>query len=367
MGKPKLLIITGNYYGQFIGGAELQSKLIAERAVSLGWQVHWAFLATPAPFDPHPDITLHPIEHKMLWRKLGNLKYPYAGRLKSLFREIHPDFVYQRGLSALTGLAAELAGSNGCRSTFHIAHDLDAAPKPIPWLRPYRIPETLLCRYGIMHADRIIAQTRFQAASLTKNFARSATVIPNGHPVPIDCDKPIDKVRVLWIANWKPIKRPGVFIDLVRELGSAQAGVRFTMLGHINRNKYGQLVENASNCDIKLPGAIPNEKVNELLANSHLLVNTSQTEGFSNTFIQAWLRRVPVVSLNVDPDNILMKEQIGCCSGNFSQLVRDTNRLIKDYKLRSTMGTKAREYAVKYHSLDNMQKILDILSNRIES
>ena len=46
-------------------------------------------------------------------------------------------------------------------------------------------------------------------------------------------------------------------------------------------------------------------EVNALLEHTDLLVNTSDYEGFSNTFIQAWMRRVPVVSLRVDPDRLL--------------------------------------------------------------
>ena len=40
-------------------------------------------------------------------------------------------------------------------------------------------------------------------------------------------------------------------------------------------------------------------EVNELLARAHIFVNTSTHEGFPNTFIQAWLREVAVVSLSV--------------------------------------------------------------------
>ncbi len=51
-------------------------------------------------------------------------------------------------------------------------------------------------------------------------------------------------------------------------------------------------------------GAISQQEVNAELANAHVLVNTSLYEGFPNTFIQAWMRRTVVVSLNVNPDGI---------------------------------------------------------------
>jgi len=74
------------------------------------------------------------------------------------------------------------------------------------------------------------------------------------------------------------------------------------------------------------------------------------------------MRRVPVVSLRVDPDNILQNKQIGLCSsGHFRELVHNTKGLIKDHKLRNIMGAKAREYAISHHSLENMNKILEAI------
>ena len=46
------------------------------------------------------------------------------------------------------------------------------------------------------------------------------------------------------------------------------------------------------------------DDANSILERSSVLVNTSMFEGFSNTFIQAWLRRTPVLSLNSDPDEL---------------------------------------------------------------
>ena len=131
------------------------------------------------------------------------------------------------------------------------------------------------------------------------------------------------------------------------------------MIGRINQ--YHEIMYRAIENKIEVTGEIPISEVNKILSQSHLLINTSEMEGFSNTFIQAWMRKVPVISLNVDPDNILRQKHLGFCSGNFTQLVKDTRLLIKNHLLREKMGSNARQYAVENHSLDNIDKIVDIL------
>jgi len=117
----------------------------------------------------------------------------------------------------------------------------------------------------------------------------------------------------------------------------------------------------AEAANLEYLGEKPIEDVNKVLCGAHVFVNTSKYEGFPNTFIQAWLRKVPVVSLNVDPDDVLKKEKIGFHSKNFNQMVKDTTKLIKDERLRNNMGERAQKYTSKNHSLANIQKIVDLI------
>lgn len=123
----------------------------------------------------------------------------------------------------------------------------------------------------------------------------------------------------------------------------------------------GAAIIQAKNIEYK--GELPLHEVNRILSGSHILVNTSQIEGFPNTFIQAWMRKIPVVSLNVDPDDVIKKNKIGFHSGSFGQMVRDIQLLISDGQMREEMGERAQQFAFQNYSMRNMDKILDLIES----
>ena len=71
--------------------------------------------------------------------------------------------------------------------------------------------------------------------------------------------------------------------------------------------------------------------INDYLCNkTKLLINVSVSEGISNTFIQAWMRGVPVVSLNSNPDHWFDKYEIGkCCDGDLLKLEQYTREILQ--------------------------------------
>ena len=358
--NKRLCFVLENYWEQCMGGAELQTSYLEQEALRWGWNTYHCFVSNGSDFKKHSETSLYPILQKKIWNKLGNIKYPYAGSLLQALKQIRPQIIYQRCLTALTGIAAYYAKKNNIKMIFHIASDRDVTIQRIPLGSPWLLPERFMMHYGIKNADIIIAQTQHQALLLKKNYNRKAVVIPNGHPVPKDIEKPKRPVNVLWVANWKPIKQPEIFVQMVEALAHP-AGIRFIMVGRTHG--YEPLVRKAQHIGIKVLGEIPNDKVNDLLAQSHLLVNTSKQEGFSNTFIQAWLRRVPVLSLQVDPDDVIEKNRLGYCAGCFNDLIQLAAKLINDHGLVSKICLKSRGYAVEHHSLVNMEKILELMAS----
>ena len=355
--KEQIVFITG-FFPYLQGGAELQSYLLAKRClpeleVSFVFRDHWG----KGSSKDKNGYNLHPIRPVKLIGLGGSFIFE-TRQLYNILTQVKPRYIYVRGANAYLGIATRYAKHNYTKIVWHIASDSDVIPFSASPLRAIVSDyiDRKAIEYGIKNVDSIIAQTQFQANRLLLNYSRQAAVISNGHPIPEDCVKTDTPVTVLWVANWKPIKQPEFFVELARTLAT-EKNIRFVMIGRNDR--YSDLVELAKTNNIEVIGEVSSDRANDLLAQSHILVNTSLYEGFSNTFIQAWMRRVPVVSLRVDPDNIIRNGQIGfCSSGNFRELVQNTGVLIRDSKLRNTMGARARKYAIKHHSLENIDEIL---------
>jgi len=224
--------------------------------------------------------------------------------------------------------------------------------------------DRLFLNYGIRNADIIAGQTKQQNDLLERHFRRKCDVfIPIGHPFPVQEIKKSEKIRVLWIGNLKPLKQPEIFVRLAGEIGRTN-NVSFVMMGRPDgsRKWLAELMEQISVIpNLHYLGEVSQDEVNRRLSEGHILVNTSQYEGFSNTFVQAWMRRVPVVSLTVDPDNVLVRQRIGFCSGTFAKLCSDIRGLVENKVLRKEMGLRACHFARKNHSLEKMvEKVIGL-------
>ena len=139
--------------------------------------------------------------------------------------------------------------------------------------------------------------------------------------------------------------------------------VQFLMVGSMDGSKHlKEQIETAQRkSHLGYLGQLSLERVNALLAQSHIFVNTSIYEGFPNTFIQAWMRKVPVLSLTVNPDGVLTNEGVGLVSGTYERLTRNLDRLIRDTTLRVEMADRAQAYAFRHHSTKNFAQVIRLL------
>ena len=64
------------------------------------------------------------------------------------------------------------------------------------------------------------------------------------------------------------------------------------------------------------------------------------------------MNEVPVVSLYVDPDDVIKNNGLGFHSGSFEKLVKDVKYLIENPHECRRMGKRARQYVESYHDIE---------------
>jgi glycosyltransferase involved in cell wall biosynthesis len=371
MPHRKRLLLISQYFPLHTGGAEQQIYCLA-KYLQPRMDVHYLTISDRPIESRDVGISIATIPGRKLLRRVLGLCYvlDYA-RVWRTIQRIGPDIIYIQDANAYLGIAARYAKSFPCVLIWHIASARDVQRFAI------RSPRTVLfdyidkkmIEYGVRHADHIFGQAQYEDDLLRKNYGRSCDlIVGNWHPEPTQPRAKGQRPKVVWVSNLKPLKKPETFVDLAEKLRSVTEA-QFIMIGRPAPPRYQRRVE-ARIRKVKgltYLGERSNEEINRILAESHVFVNTSDYEGFPNTFIQAWLHEVPVVSLHVDPDDILAKQGLGFHSGSFDKLVHDTRSLIENPDLRTRIGVHASAYAREHHSLTrNLRRVADFF-DRVSS
>jgi glycosyltransferase involved in cell wall biosynthesis len=205
-------------------------------------------------------------------------------------------------------------------------------------------------KLDLFFADLIISQNEYQYNSLLYNLGIENKIIPNGFQIPDSrISKKVSKKYILWVASISEVKQPEIFLDLVKEFPD----VDFLMIGGPNNSFLYNKIKEESNVykNLSFLGRVPFTKINSYFKEASIFINTSRFEGFPNTFIQAWMNETPVVSLNVDPDEIICKQKLGFHSTTFSKMCEDIQLLLDDNELRKTMGLNGLNYVRRNHEI----------------
>ncbi len=342
--KPKVCFVSKNIYpllkyddeAQFAGGAELQQLLMGRELARRGYPVSYVTLdhgqgsvedldglRAYAAFRPNDGIPGF------------RFFYPRLGGVLSAMRAANADIYYVRCAHYMLALVVWLTKRLGRRTVFCGANDPDF--DPVALRRRLSLRDRTMYQWGLRRCDAIVVQNRAQQALLEHNYGRTACLIHNGltareQSAPSGND-------ILWIARFKPFKRPELFLELARRLPHE----RFVMIGGSSKAEsawFDQLATQASGLsNVEFLGFQTLSRVEKRLDQAKLLVNTSEHEGFPNTFLQAWSRGIPVLSF-VDPDNLIKQERLGWAVENLDQMVQVIRDRISGTQTRSSSTIK---------------------------
>lgn len=335
---PQLAKLSAKY----VGGESVQHVLLARAWRDLGHDVSMIVyddgqgrvtdvdgIRAVAPYGRDEGIPVLRFAHPRLTGMIGAM------------RAIDADIYYQSPAGAATGITAWFCRRHGKRFISRIASDLACIPgqQLIRYWRDRKIYE-----YGLRNADLIVAQSKQQRTLLQKNYGLKSEVLDMAVEMPSG-PQPEKDIDVLWVSNLRPVKRPEIVLDLARRLPN----VRFTLAGGAlpGSEDYFRAVTDAAKSvpNLTCPGAVPYTDVGTMFSRARIFLNTSQIEGFPNTFLQAWVRGVPVVAF-FDPDSLIKQRQLGHTATDLEDMVHAIIRLLADHDDRDRIGERARAYAI---------------------
>ena len=345
---PYLYPVVSGGKVPFAGGIEVQLSLLARGLAARGFDVS----VVTCDYGQPDDLIVDGVRLIKCYRPndgLPVLRF-FHPRLSTTVAALHradADVYMLQGAGMYAGLVADVARSMGRRFLFMVGHDYDVL-RDMPDVLGWR-DRTWYLR-GLAGADRIVVQTEKQRAMLREAFGYDSMVVMNPVDIPDEIAEPASSRRVVWVATYKPSKRPEWFTRLAErhpELECAMVGVVPTP--PLTDADYRAALAVGERCpSLTVHGPLPHERIGEFLRGAALFTHTSPAEGFPNAFLEAWSHGLPTVTC-FDPDGIIAREHLGEQHDGFEAWEEAVVRWMADPAGRAEAGARARAYARSVH------------------
>lgn len=347
------MLIGGNG-GDAVGGAQLQQILIGSELAQRGHEVF--FVEYEAEYKR--ERTIDGISIVTIPRPSGSSPSRAFSATTSILRVIRrtdPDVCFRRVLDfGILPLSIACSLSER-RFVYNIAHDDELTSNPHMFSEGIKSTSPYLWanRLALSNADAVIAQNDHQRQLAESVLNTNVYSIPNcyssdhAEPISWEHSSPI----IFWAARFQPWKQP----KLVAKLASELPEVTFVMAGGPgDETLFNTLKRRGKEQDnLEVLGHVPFAEIDRYFSAADIFLNTSDAEGFPNTFLQAWAQQTPIVSLQVDPNDILSSNEIGfVADGSFSRLQDKISQLTGDSDEVAELGRAGYEYLRQHHTIE---------------
>jgi glycosyltransferase involved in cell wall biosynthesis len=341
-------VLSGNpVQGVSPGGEEVQHALLARAFAGRGTRT----TLITGDFGQPDDLQIDAV--RVLKSFPANAGLPVlrllTPRLTSLWRALKKADAatyYVSCAGSVVGYVAAFCAMHKRRFVFRVASDADCCPDR---LLVSNARDRWLYEWGIRRASSILVQTRHQQQLLLANYGLNAEIADMLVDIP---ERPTSQasrdIDVLWLANLRSVKRPDWVIDLARRLPMR----RFVMAGgpYANQAELFDTIkrEAAATPNLEFLGGIPYRETATLFSRAKLFLNTSELEGFPNTYLQAWANATPVIA-TFDPDGLIAKRALGRACNTLSELAGEIENLLADPPSRTHTGLQAHAWVKTHH------------------
>lgn len=353
---PKAYPLFNKNCNEIFGGAEVQMYLLAREFAknkSLDVNVIVADYGQE-PSEKYDGITI-----------IKSFKFSDSSLIKNVkflisFMRANADIYIQRTLDPASGIIAILCKLLRKQFVYMVAHDGEVDGG---YERNNGIVNALLANVAFKCADAAIVQNTNQKDILYTRKGRDSFLIKSGYSI-TDPSGASKGDHVLWVGRSEQWKRPELFIKLAER----NRDLRFKMICPRAYKDYKDnysLLKQRTECveNLEFIEYVPFNEIDQYFQKAKVFVNTSTQEGFPNTFIQAAKNGTPIISLDVNPDNILDKYNCGFfCDGDLDEMDKRLGQLLNDNNLYERMSDNAYRYAKENHDIEkNAEELYRVL------
>jgi glycosyltransferase involved in cell wall biosynthesis len=212
-------------------------------------------------------------------------------------------------------------------------------------LNPYG-SRCYLCYDAVMTATAIVVQTEKQRHLARERFGRDATLIANPIEMPSPPVESATRRHILWVGKSDAIKRPELACAVARRCPD----VAFRLIvNRVGDGAFERLLAEAP-ANVTIIDCVRPSDMHREYSMALALLNTSLLEGFPNAVLEAGSFGVPLLSLSVDPGEIISREGGGALAdGDIATLAELVRRYHIDPVLAQAAGRRLQNYVRQHH------------------
>lgn len=353
VGLENLPVLAREYNQHGIGGEQVQQTLLAKALRDRGFNVSMVI----SDYGQLDGSVWHGITTYKAYRPSAGLPlirfiHPRWTGIWSALKRSDAEIYYTSCAGMMVGIIAIFCMIYRRGLVFRLASDTDADPKRL--LVRYR-RDKWLYSFGLRNADAVLSQHGVQKSMLIENYGVTSSVADMlVDPPSTFYNLSQRSIKVLWVNNLRDLKRPDLAIELARCMSFTLHMIGGPQIG------FESLYENIQREAISIPnirfyGRVAYHDIGDFFDRARVFVNTSDIEGFPNSYLQAWRRGVPVVAF-FDPDGLIKREGLGYAVSNIEEMRKVVERLLSDDTEWSQISIRCRAYMERHHGDDVVLK-----------
>lgn len=342
VGLENLPVLAREYNHHGIGGEQVQQTLLAKALTKRGFEVSMV-TADYGQRDGEAwqGVNVYKAYHPTAGIPVLRFIHPRWTKTWAALKRANADVYYTSCAGMMIGLMAMFCQTYGRGLVFRLASNRDVDPS-LSGIRLVR--DKKLYQYGLKRSDVVLSQHEYQRELLLKNFGLKSQVAEMLVDPPTQ-DLPYSSrdIPILWVSNLRDLKRPDLLLELAKRLphwhhhmvGGPQPGFS-ELFEAIARDAAGL-------SNLTFHGRISYHEIGDFFDRSRVFVNTSDIEGFPNSYLQSWRRGIPVVAF-FDPDGLIQREGLGYVVKSMEDMSQAVNRLLMDENEWNTVSDRCHHY-----------------------